>query len=107
MHKLKNDSYRKARGGYSQLLDIFCASCDRYIALYQKDGPGNLKRMYLNRILEPAELEELQTKYYTNKKEVPALECRCGNLIGVPIKHEDGRLAYRLVPGTLYKKKHK
>lgn len=51
---LKNDKYRKARGGYARFLNIYCASCKYNLALYQKDGPGPLKRMYLDRILAPA-----------------------------------------------------
>jgi hypothetical protein len=43
--QLKHDKYRKARGGYSRLLEIHCEHCSHVIALYQKDGPGSLKRL--------------------------------------------------------------
>ena len=33
-----------------RLLDISCAKCDTHLFYYQKDGPGMLKRMYLDRI---------------------------------------------------------
>lgn len=51
MYKLKRDKYVKSRGGYSRLLDIACVNCNQHICFYQKDGPGLLKRMYLDRII--------------------------------------------------------
>ena len=48
-----DDQYQKARGGYSFLLKIHCERCDHLLALYQKDGNGPLRRMYIDRILEP------------------------------------------------------
>lgn len=44
------DAYQKARGGYSQMLKITCSKCSAAIGLYQKDGPGPLKRMYVDRL---------------------------------------------------------
>lgn len=38
--KLKNDKYKKVRGGYSRLLSISCQECGFDVCLYQKDGPG-------------------------------------------------------------------
>jgi hypothetical protein len=75
--------------------------------LYQKDGPGRLQRCYLNRIFDPPELEELQRRCVgASPKEVPALRCRhCDTLIGVPTRHNDGRLAFRLINGTVTKSK--
>lgn len=46
----KNDKYKRARGNYSRLLTISCADCSMYICNYPKDGPGILKRMYVDRI---------------------------------------------------------
>lgn len=46
----KNDQYRNARGGYSRFLNLSCESCGSHVALYQKDGPGELRRMYVDRI---------------------------------------------------------
>ena len=51
---LKSDKFKKARGGPSMLLEIFCSACKAKVCLYQKDGPGLLKRMYLDRISDPA-----------------------------------------------------
>ncbi|SRR5260221_2493581 len=51
-YKFKNDKYKKVRSGYSRLLDISCEHCCKHLFYYQKDGPGILKRMYLDRIIE-------------------------------------------------------
>ena len=48
--KFKSDKFKKARGGYSRLFDIRCEKCGNHICYYQKDGPGILKRMYLDRV---------------------------------------------------------
>ena len=48
----KIDSYSTARGGRSSLLKISCAHCGKLICHYQKDGPGPLKRLYLDRIIK-------------------------------------------------------
>jgi len=44
------DKYKKARGGWSRMLSISCKSCGTFLFNYQKDGPGPLKRSYLDRI---------------------------------------------------------
>jgi hypothetical protein len=51
--KLKNDVFKKVRGGHSRLLEIICQQCGESICLYQKDGSGSLKRMYIDRIINP------------------------------------------------------
>jgi len=91
---LKNDKYRKSRGGYSRLLNISCQECGSQICSYQKDGPGNLRRMYLDRI--------------TNKR-VPllgkALACPRGHLLGVKIVYKkENRQAFRLFVDSIVKK---
>lgn len=48
--ELISDPYRKARCGYSPFLTVSCEKCAHLLALYQKDGPGPLRRMYLDRI---------------------------------------------------------
>ena len=45
------DTYRKARGGWSRILKVSCESCGTFLFFYQKDGPGPLKRSYLDRIV--------------------------------------------------------
>ena len=49
---LKFDRFRKNRGGYSRLLRLTCEKCANQITLYQKDGPGPLKRLYVDRIVK-------------------------------------------------------
>jgi len=53
MFKLKKDQYRSARGGYSRFLNIYCKKCNGHVLLYQKDGAGPLKRLYVDRIIAP------------------------------------------------------
>jgi hypothetical protein len=44
------DAYQEARGGYSQMLRVSCSKCGQSVGEYQKDGPGPLKRMYVDRL---------------------------------------------------------
>ena len=91
---LKNDKYKKSRGGYSRLLDIRCQKCESVICLYQKDGLGNLRRMYIDQISEP--------KVSISKKD---LTCAKGHLIGVKIIYEkENRPAFRLFVDSVTKK---
>ena len=79
---LKNDKYRKTRGGYSRLLSISCEKCGSNICIYQKDGPGNLRRLYFNRIFFPEKLTQFE---YKPLNAVPALRCpKCNEEIGTP-----------------------
>jgi len=48
--KFKSDIFKKNRGGYSRWLLLNCEKCKNPIATYQKDGPGMLKRLYLDRM---------------------------------------------------------
>lgn len=91
---LKNDKYKKARGGYSRLLKIGCRKCNSQICLYQKDGAGNLRRMYLDRIINPI--------ISITQKE---LKCQKGHLLGIKIVYEkENRLAFRLFVDAVTKK---
>ena len=104
-HTLKKDSYQKRRGT-PYFLDIFCSVCNTHIALYQKDGPGVLLRMYLDRILEPLELASLKLGS-KEKKDIPGLHCpKCDALIGTPMVYEpESRLAFHMVRGAFFKKR--
>ncbi|MEO5928276.1 MAG: hypothetical protein ABIO72_06120 [Patescibacteria group bacterium] len=97
---LKSDKFKKARGGYSRLLEIGCTKCGHAICLYQKDGPGILKRMYVDRMLRSDKLQNLTLK------ELPQLACSsCKEHVGVPfIYKKENRLAYRLFVGSVAKK---
>lgn len=99
----KSDKYKKARGGYSRLLDISCEKCGTHLFYYQKDGPGMLKRMYLDRIYGSKKYAGLQNAHV---KSVPQLTCpNCKQLIGVPyIYAKENRLAFRLFVGAVVKK---
>ena len=90
--KFINDKYKKARGGYSRLLDITCEKCGSHICYYRKDGLGMLKRMYLDRILDLSETSN-------------ELSCaKCGAHLGNKIIYEkEKRLAYRLFVGAIVK----
>ena len=93
--KFKNDKYKKARGGYSRLLDISCEHCGEHLFFYQKDGPGILKRMYIDRISESEEI-----KLDTN------LVCpKCKRTLAILIIYEkENRPALRLFVGAVTKK---
>ncbi len=106
MRKVKKDRFLKDRGGTFQILDIVCAKCGEVVLVYQKDGKGTLYRTYLNRILAPEDWATLQDKVGT-KDDLPNLTCQCSVLIGVPMLHWEGRLAFRLVPGSYKKQRHK
>ncbi len=98
----KVDKFKKARGGYSRLLDIRCAKCDAHVCFYQKDGPGILKRMYIDRMLSP---EKYQKYSKLSVKNIPQLTCHnCNEHLGVPmIYKKETRLAYGLFVGSVKK----
>jgi hypothetical protein len=50
MKKLLSDTYRQSRGDWSRFLSLSCVSCCNFLFYYQKDGPGPLKRSYVDRI---------------------------------------------------------
>jgi hypothetical protein len=103
---LKNDRFRRSRGGKAVVLRITCAKCKEMVLMYQKDGNGALMRCYLNRILDPPNLENLQYDSSIDQaNKMPALRCpKCYEMIGVPMLHREGRLAFRLVPGSYHKR---
>ncbi len=93
MYQFRNDEYRKARGGKSRVLDTSCEHCGQHLAHYQKDGPGLLKRMYLDRFIgtKPSGKELVCTK--------------CGTILGQKINYKkEDRPAYRLFVGAVHKK---
>jgi len=92
--KFKNDKFRKTRGGYTRLLKISCEKCGSLICLYQKDGPGNLRRMYIDRIIDAV--------VSISRKD---LSCRKGHLLGVKIIYEkEKRPAFRVFMDSVVKK---
>jgi hypothetical protein len=92
--KFKNDRFRKARGGYSRFLQITCRKCKSRVCFYQKDGEGSLRRMYVDRMIEP--------KVSLTKKE---LICPKGHSLGVKTMYEkEQRPAFRLFVDAVEKK---
>lgn len=92
--KFKNDRFKKNRGGYSRLLEISCEKCETVICHYQKDGPGNLRRMYIDRIFDP--MVSISNK---------SLKCLNDHLLGVEIIYEkENRPAFRLFVDSVKKK---
>lgn len=96
MRKLISDKYRKKRGGYARILDIACAKCDGLICRYQKDGPGHLKRIYIDRILEPIVVWSRDAK----------LTCGgCGKWVGIGDVYKiEKRNCFTLMQGAVKKK---
>ena len=96
----KSDKFRKARGGYSRWLDIFCENCGEKILLYQKDGSGTLKRLYLDRIFAPKRFVDLD-KFSLRK--IPDLKCtKCKAVLAIPVVYQkENRKAYRLFVGAV------
>ncbi len=94
--KLKKDVYRESRGGYSRFLNIFCNSCMTHLLLYQKDGPGEVKRLYEDRILAPKILPSENSE----------LICpSCKKILGTFIMYEkEKRHTIRLYQGSIIKK---
>ncbi|RJR29228.1 hypothetical protein C4564_02720 [Candidatus Microgenomates bacterium] len=91
--KLKKDKYRKARGGTSKLLDLSCESCNTHLFYYQKDGPGILKRLYLDRIID-----------FKNSSEDNLVCPNCKDTLGVYYVYpKEKRPAYRLFAGEIAK----
>ena len=90
----KSDPYRKARGGYSRLLQVSCEKCKAMICFYQKDGPGMLKRMYVDRMME--------SRVSLNNKNLACPSCK--ETLGMQIIYKkERRLAYRLFAGSVLK----
>lgn len=89
---LKSDRFKKARGGHSRLLDIRCAACGERVCLYQKDGTGSLKRLYIDRM-------QGWTKSTQN------LTCvGCAKRLGIlTIYKKEHRSVYRLLQGAVAK----
>ncbi len=91
----KNDSFKKSRGGYSRWLSLRCEKCQTPLLTYQKDGPGILKRLYVDRIVFPTDFDPKKN-----------LVCAgCDVLIGILIVYEkENRPAYRLFAEAIEKK---
>lgn len=97
-YEVKKDKYTKARGGSAKFNVISCAKCKSEIFIYQKDGPGRLLRMYLDKFVAPENFVN-QLNLIKSKNQMQGLRCpKCGELLGVPMIYEkEDRLAFRLI----------
>ncbi len=104
VYHLKQDHYRRIRGGTAKLLSVHCKACGAEVLVYQQDGIDKLRRFYLNRIFDPQKYEELQHRPdVVRVKDVPNLVCPdCGKELGKPHKHKDGRLSLKPSPDCTY-----
>jgi len=100
--EIKKDKYKRRRGGNSRILEINCSHCGNNICIYQKDGLGLLKRMYLDRISDSQEYSGLETLQI---KDLPNLICgKCRYVLGVPFNYKkENRLSFRLFAGAVSK----
>jgi len=91
----KSDRFKKNRGGYSRWLSLSCEKCKTQLMIYQKDGPGILKRLYLDRIVSSNDL-----------KDKDKFECKkCKTVLGIrTLYKKENRPAYRLFAGSIEKK---
>jgi hypothetical protein len=102
---LKSDEFRMARGGHARLLEVACGKCGERICFYQKDGPGALKRMYIDRMFigrvwaNGAEFD--------SRADAVELECsRCRERVGTRIVYEkEQRFAFHLLEGSTRKRR--
>jgi ribosomal protein S27E len=103
-YEIKKDKYLKSRGGSAHFLIIRCANCGTDVLLYQKDGPGQLLRMYKDRIIAPEKLAD-DLKDITDKGKLPAIKCsECGAVLAMPMVYKpEDRLAFRVIHGTIHK----
>ena len=105
---MKKDKYLRERGGKAKIINVSCMKCGSLIFVYQKDGPGWLKRCYLNRIISPKKYAGLQKNPDIKQpSDLKNLKCKCGEVIGSSIKHKDGRLAFHLIRGKFKRKNNK
>lgn len=96
MNRFLSDRFRQTRGGRSQLLELSCDGCGAYVAHYQKDGPGELKRLYLDRVLQPS--------IKTAKGDFACRKCK--RILGTFYTYQkERRPAVRLYQGSIVKRR--
>ena len=102
----KKDFYSDARGKYSRCINVYCRKCSNFILTYQKDGPGNLRRLYFDRIFFPNNLANLQNK---ELEDISYLRCsKCKELLGIPYVYmKEKRKSFKLFQDAVVKKLRK
>ncbi len=100
--EFKKDKYQSTRG-ISRLFNLFCRICGEQILTYQKDGPGNLRRLYFDRIFFPKKLTNLETMPLN---EIQILRCpKCKEDLATPyIYKKENRKAFKVYQDALIKK---
>lgn len=90
------DNYTAHRGS-PQMYNIFCSSCNHFLIQYQKDGPGILKRCYVDRIHRPSSI----------RKKMPVLifcsSCKAviaSHIIYNPSHNPENRPAYKMTENS-------
>jgi|TARA_B100001971_G_C17973113_1_gene423436 hypothetical protein len=101
--EFKKDKYKSARGTHSRLLNLYCRVCENFFAVYQKDGPGNLRRLYMDRIVSPKNLTGLENK---SLDEIKTLRCsKCHEDIATPyIYRKENRKSFKVYQDMIVKK---
>ena len=104
--EFKKDKYKSVRGKYSRLLNLYCRVCGNFFAIYQKDGPGILRRLLLDRILYPKNLVNLENKPLTKIK---ILQCsKCKEDIATPYMYKkENRKAFKVYQDAIVRKVRK
>ena len=93
-YSFTRDQYRDARGGHSRFLKITCEGCGAFLGIYQKDGPGHVRRMYIDRL----HLSRIRVN-----KEASCPDCK--RIIGTKIIYKkESRPAIRLYVDAVIKK---
>lgn len=105
--KLMKDKYSRERGGHSAMLEICCSSCKIQLFIYQKDGPGELKRCYLDRIAYTNPLFGI-AQQVIDGWQVGNLACpNCSQRVGFPMIYvKERRPAIRMSRGKFSKSKY-
>ena len=94
-YKIKKDKYYRKRGSKSKIYEINCARCKEHFCFYQKDGPGPLYRMYIDRIIGGVISDPCYIVFNCPK---------CRKLIGVYyIYKKEKRPALKLFSGAITK----
>lgn len=96
------DQYTQVRGE-PKMLELTCKKCNTWFMDYQKDGPGELLRCYVDRIYHPRALRECTFTKDTIHK-IDALDCvKCKTVLAVPMMYErqypspEVRSAYKII----------
>lgn len=95
------DQFTENRGK-PKMLELSCKKCHAWVMDYQKDGPGNLLRCYVDRIYHPSALRK-HTFTYKTINQISSLECdNCRTTLATPMIYtrtqptKEVRAAYKI-----------